>query len=73
VAWFQRVYAQLAGERWEALYAGALYASGGYGHGRARLFADAIGVAGGKIKGMIAGPLKHCRWRGSGPRRFSRP
>lgn len=42
VAWFQRVRKNLNDERWEALYEAAAYASGGQGHGRARLFADAM-------------------------------
>jgi len=42
VAWFQRVRQTLNGKRWESLYEAALYASGGQGHGRARLFADAM-------------------------------
>jgi HEAT repeat protein len=42
VAWFRRVIAALGVERWEALYDAALYASGGAGHTRARLFADAL-------------------------------
>jgi hypothetical protein len=42
VAWFRSVLATLGEERWEALYQAALYASGGAGHARARLFADAL-------------------------------
>ncbi len=42
VAWFQRIRQTLNGKRWEALYEAAVYASGGQGHGRARLFADAM-------------------------------
>lgn len=42
VAWFQRAHAALAGPRWEALYSAAQYTSGGYGHSRARQFADAM-------------------------------
>jgi hypothetical protein len=42
VAWFQRVRKNLNSERWEVLYEAAAYASGGQGHGRARLFADAM-------------------------------
>lgn len=42
VAWFQRVYAALGAERWEALYDAAKYASSAIGHARARLFADAM-------------------------------
>lgn len=42
VAWFGRVYSALGAERWEKLYAVAQYASGGGGHKRAQLFADAM-------------------------------
>ena len=42
VAWFRRTYAPLGAERWEALYKAARYTSGGSGHQRARLFADAM-------------------------------
>jgi len=43
VAWFQRVYQALGPERWSmALDQGAKYASGGGGHKRAQLFADAM-------------------------------
>lgn len=42
VAWFQRVYAEIGEGRWSQLYEAALYTSGGIGHGRARLFADAM-------------------------------
>jgi HEAT repeat protein len=42
VTWFQRVYAQMGEKRWKQLYDAALYTSGGIGHGRARLFADAM-------------------------------
>ena len=42
VAWFQRVYAEIGEERWGQLYDAALYTAGGIGHGRARLFADAM-------------------------------
>jgi len=42
VAWFQRVYAEIGEARWQQLYDAALYTSGGIGHGRARLFADAM-------------------------------
>lgn len=42
VAWFQRVYAEIGEVHWRQLYEAALYTSGGIGHGRARLFADAM-------------------------------
>jgi uncharacterized protein DUF5724/uncharacterized protein DUF4132 len=42
VAWFKRVYAEMGETRWQQLYEAALYTSGGIGHGRARLFADAM-------------------------------
>lgn len=42
VAWFQRVYAEIGEERWQQLYDAAIYASSGLGHGRARLFSDAM-------------------------------
>jgi hypothetical protein len=43
VAWFRRVYDELGPERWgAALDQGAKYASGGGGHKRAQLFADAM-------------------------------
>src|SRR5688572_3746178 len=42
VAWFQRVYAEMGEQRWKQLYDAALYTSGGIGHGRARLFSDAL-------------------------------
>lgn len=42
VAWFQRVYSELGGERWQQLYEAALYSSNGIGHTRARLYADAM-------------------------------
>jgi hypothetical protein len=42
VAWFQRVYAEMGEQRWKQLYDVALYTSHGIGHGRARLFADAM-------------------------------
>jgi hypothetical protein len=42
VAWFGRVYRDLGEERWSRLYEAAVYTSSGYGHGRARLFADAM-------------------------------
>ena len=42
VAWFRRARGALGEERWRALYAAAKYASGGGGHKRAQLFADAL-------------------------------
>ncbi|MBN2293919.1 MAG: HEAT repeat domain-containing protein, partial [Pirellulales bacterium] len=42
VAWFHRVYDQLKKSKWEQLDAVAKYASGGGGHKRAQLFADAM-------------------------------
>jgi hypothetical protein len=42
VNWFWRCYQGIGQERWEQLYAAAKFASGGNGHGRARLFADAM-------------------------------
>lgn len=42
VAWFWRVYHGLSQERWNRVYEAAKYSSGGSGHTRARLFADAM-------------------------------
>jgi len=42
VEWFLRVYGQLKKAKWEALDKSAKYASGGGGHKRAQLFADAM-------------------------------
>jgi hypothetical protein len=42
VAWFWRSHMGLGAERWEQVYTAAKYASSGSGHGRARLFADAL-------------------------------
>ncbi|HZM24910.1 MAG TPA: DUF5724 domain-containing protein, partial [Anaerolineales bacterium] len=42
VTWFGRMYNDIGKERWAKLYDAALYASGGVGHTRARLFADAM-------------------------------
>ena len=42
VAWFHRVYGMLGKKRWAALHDAARFASGGAGHVRARLFADAM-------------------------------
>ncbi|MGE0307192.1 MAG: DUF5724 domain-containing protein, partial [Acidimicrobiia bacterium] len=41
-AWFQRAYARLGAKRWATLHAAAKLASGGAGHRRAQLFAEAI-------------------------------
>jgi hypothetical protein len=45
VAWFHRVYDALGAARWIALDAAAKYASGGGGHRRAQLFAQAMSSA----------------------------
>ena len=59
VAWFHRVYGLLQRERWEALDRAARYASGGGGHKRAQLFADAmLGRAG---KGELVARLTEKR------------
>lgn len=42
VAWFARIHAALGAERWNAVSDAAKYASGGGGHKRAQLFADAM-------------------------------
>ncbi|HTK08696.1 MAG TPA: DUF5724 domain-containing protein [Ktedonobacteraceae bacterium] len=42
VDWFQKSYVGLGAERWEKIYAAAKYAASGTGHGRARLYADAM-------------------------------
>ncbi|ESA34519.1 heat repeat-containing protein [Leptolyngbya sp. Heron Island J] len=42
VAWFQRIYQRLKAERWAKLNEAAKYASGGAGHKRAQLFAEAM-------------------------------
>jgi HEAT repeat protein len=42
VEWFFRAYRALGSERWDRLYKNAEYASGGRGHKRAQLFADAM-------------------------------
>ena len=42
VAWFRRAHETLGKPRWAALYEAAKYASGGAGHKRAQLFADAM-------------------------------
>jgi len=42
VAWFRKMYNEISEGRWKKLYDAALYASGGIGHTRARLFADAM-------------------------------
>ena len=42
VDWFWQVYETLGSKRWKALYLAAKYSSGGQGHTRAKLFADAM-------------------------------
>ena len=42
MAWFQRVYAALGEDRWRKLDEAAKYTSGGNGHRRAQLFAEAM-------------------------------
>ncbi|MBA4383981.1 MAG: hypothetical protein C0410_04540 [Anaerolinea sp.] len=42
VAWFQSLYKELGNQHWETLYKAAEFASGGSGHTRARIFADAM-------------------------------
>lgn len=42
VAWFRRVYTRLGQARWGSLLAAVALASGGLGHTRARLFAEAM-------------------------------
>jgi hypothetical protein len=42
VAWFLRVHGSLGSRRWMQLDEGAMYASTGAGHARARIFADAM-------------------------------
>jgi HEAT repeat protein len=42
VTWFQQIYAEMGEERWQQLYDAAIYTSGGIGHGRTRLFSDAM-------------------------------
>ncbi len=42
VAWFTRIHAALGAERWNSVSDAAKYASGGGGHKRAQLFADAM-------------------------------
>jgi hypothetical protein len=42
VAWFHRAHETLGAKRWDAIYEAAKYASGGAGHKRAQLFADAM-------------------------------
>jgi HEAT repeat protein len=42
IAWFHRIYAALGKESWQKVYRAAEYASGGRGHTRPRLFADAV-------------------------------
>ena len=42
VEWFRRAYEALGPERWQQIQAAAKYASGGSGHRRAQLFAEAL-------------------------------
>lgn len=42
VQWFWRLYRTLGKERWAKIYAAAKYSSGGSGHTRSKLFADAM-------------------------------
>jgi hypothetical protein len=42
VAWFNRIYTSLGPEHWDEIYQAAIYAAGGTGHTRAKLFADAM-------------------------------
>lgn len=42
VEWFWKAYHALGAKHWEHLYDAAKYSSGGAGHNRARLFADAM-------------------------------
>lgn len=42
VAWFWRTHKTLGAERWKKVYDAARYSSGGTGHNRAKLFADAM-------------------------------
>lgn len=42
VAWFHACYAALGGDRWAVLHKAARHASGGNGHRRAQLFAEAM-------------------------------
>lgn len=42
VQWFQQFHQILGDERWDTLYRAAKYSSGGRGHTRAKLFADAM-------------------------------
>jgi hypothetical protein len=42
VAWFNDIYSALGEKHWNTIHKAALYASGGAGHARARLFADAM-------------------------------
>ena len=42
VAWFWRVYRAMQPVQWDAIHEAAKFASGGQGHQRARLFADAM-------------------------------
>ncbi|HEV2236535.1 MAG TPA: DUF5724 domain-containing protein, partial [Ktedonobacterales bacterium] len=42
VTWFQRAFGRLGEARWQEIYRAAKYTSGGAGHARAQLFADAM-------------------------------
>lgn len=42
VTWFWRAYNTLGAARWKTVYDAAKYSSGGIGHSRAKLFADAM-------------------------------
>ncbi|MEO8392719.1 MAG: DUF5724 domain-containing protein, partial [Chloroflexota bacterium] len=42
VDWFWKMHKQIGAARWEKVYAAAKYSSGGIGHNRAKLFADAM-------------------------------
>jgi hypothetical protein len=42
VAWFHRAFGRLGEARWQQIYRAAKYTSGGAGHARAQLFADAM-------------------------------
>jgi hypothetical protein len=55
VAWFHKAYQAVGEERWDQLYEAAVYTSGGIGHGRARLFSDAMlgRVSVGELTGRI--------------------
>jgi HEAT repeat protein len=63
VAWFHQVYSQLGEERWRQLYDAALYTSGGIGHTRARLYADAM--LGNVTSAQVAERIKNKRHQDS--------